>query len=131
MPPKQTRRPYRGKAIDVSYDVRRCIHASACVRGLPATFDRQRIPWIEPDKSSAADVAEVIMRCPTGALQFERKDAGLPEPIPKKNTITLVPNGPLYVRGELKVISPQGELLHQDTRSPHCPGVDKDHSLWA
>ena len=120
MSPKQTRRPYRGRAIDVSYDVRRCIHASECVRGLPATFNRQRVPWIEPDKSPAAEVAEVIMRCPTGALRFERKDAGLPEPIPQKNTITLVPNGPLYVRGELKVISPQGELLHQDTRISLC-----------
>lgn len=74
MPPKQTRRPYRGRAIDVSYDVRRCIHASECVRGLPATFNRQRVPWIEPDNSPAADVAEVIMRCATGALRFERKD---------------------------------------------------------
>ena len=120
MPPKQTRRKYRGRAIDVSYDVRRCIHASECVRGLPQTFNRQHVPWIEPDKSPPADVAEVIMRCPSGALRFERKDAGLPEPIPATNTLTLVPDGPLYVRGEIKVISPQGEMLHRDTRIALC-----------
>ena len=120
MPPKQTRRPYRGKAIDVSYDIRRCIHAAECTRGLPATFNRQMIPWIEPDKSPAADVADVIMRCPSGSLRFERKDAGLPEPIPGTNTITLVPDGPLYVRGDVTIISPQGEMLHQDTRVSLC-----------
>lgn len=120
MPPKQTRRQYRGKAINVSYDIQRCIHAAECVRGLPATFERQRIPWIEPDKSPAADVAEVIMRCPSGALWFERKDAGLPEPIPSTNTVTLVPDGPLYVRGEIKIISPQGTVLHKDKRISLC-----------
>lgn len=120
MPPKQPRRNYRGQRIDVSYDVRRCIHASECVRGLPAAFNRQRVPWIEPDNSPAADVAEVIMRCPSGALRFERKDAGLPESIPRTNTITLVPNGPLYARGDLKILSSQGELLHKDTRISLC-----------
>lgn len=120
MPPKQTRRPYKGQAINVTYDVRRCIHAAECVRGLPATFNRHQIPWVEPDKSPANDVAEVIMRCPSGALRFERKDAGLPEPTPAANTVTLVPDGPLYVRGEVKIISSQGETLHRDTRISLC-----------
>jgi CDGSH-type Zn-finger protein/uncharacterized Fe-S cluster protein YjdI len=120
MPPKQPRRNYPGKRIDVSYDIRRCIHAAECVRGLPQTFERQRIPWIEPDKSLPADVAEVVMRCPSGALRFERKDAGLPEPTPRTNTVTLVSDGPLYVRGEIKIISPQGEQLHRDTRISLC-----------
>ncbi|GMR10415.1 MAG: CDGSH iron-sulfur domain-containing protein [Anaerolineae bacterium] len=120
MPPKQTRRNYRGRAIDVSYDVRRCIHVAECMRGLPQTFNRQHVPWIEPDKSPPADVAEVVMRCPSGALRFERKDAGLPESIAAINTITLVANGPLYVRGEVKLISPQGAVLHQDRRVSLC-----------
>ncbi len=72
------------------------------------------------DKSAAEDAAEVIMRCPSGALRFERKDAGLPEPIPSTNTVTLVPDGPLYVRGDVKIISPQGQTHHQDTRLSLC-----------
>jgi len=120
VPPKQTRRHYRGRTVDVSYDVRRCIHAANCVRGLPQTFNRQHMPWIEPDRAPPADVAEVVMRCPSGALRFERKDAGLPEPIPSSSTVTLVSDGPLYVRGELKIVSPQGKLLHQDTRISLC-----------
>ena len=120
MPPKQTSRPYKGRAINVTYDVRRCIHAAECIRGLPETFNRQRVPWIEPDMAPAADVAEIVMRCPSGALRFERKDVGLPEPIPRTNTITLAPNGPLFARGELRIISPQGEQLHRDTRIALC-----------
>lgn len=120
MPPKQTRRNYKGRGIDVSYDIRRCIHASECVRGLPSVFNRQRVPWIVPDAASSAGVAEVILKCPTGALRFERKDAGLPEPVPRANTITLVPNGPLYLRGQVRILSPQGEVLHEDTRVALC-----------
>jgi CDGSH-type Zn-finger protein/uncharacterized Fe-S cluster protein YjdI len=120
MPPKQTRRNYHGQRIDVSYDVRRCIHAAECIRGLPQTFNRHRVPWVEPDKADANDVAEIVMRCPSGALRFERKDAGLPEPNPRTNTVTLIPDGPLYVRGEVKIISTQGDLLHRDTRISLC-----------
>ena len=120
MPPKQTRRDYKGRAIDVSYDVRRCIHAAECVRTLPQTFNRQRVPWIDPDKASADEVVVAVVRCPSGALRYERKDAGLPEPIPAANTITLVENGPLYVRGDIRIISHTGEVLHRDKRISLC-----------
>jgi len=60
------------------------------------------------------------MRCPSGALRYERKDAGVPEAIPSTNTVTLVADGPLYIRGDLKLVSPQGELLHRDTRISLC-----------
>ena len=30
---------YTGQAIDVTFEPRRCVHAGACVRGLPAVFD--------------------------------------------------------------------------------------------
>lgn len=94
-------RRYRGEQIDVTYDLKRCIHAAECVRGLPAVFNTAERPWIQPAKGTPEAVAEVVMRCPTGALQIEQKEGGSPEPIPQENRIVLTPDGPLYLRGDL------------------------------
>ncbi|WP_176719473.1 (4Fe-4S)-binding protein, partial [Rhodohalobacter halophilus] len=58
---------YENNEIKVSYDVKRCIHAAECVKGLPKVFDPNKKPWIEPDNASAKEIADVIERCPTGA----------------------------------------------------------------
>ena len=94
---------YSSEQIDVSYDVKRCIHAAECVRGLPAVFDPAKRPWIQPGNASAEAVAEVVGRCPTGALQFTRKDGDQAEPAPEENRILVTANGPLFVRGDLQI----------------------------
>ena len=111
---------YYSDDILVTYDVERCIHAAECVRGLPSVFNTKKRPWIQPDQAAADDVAEVIMRCPTGALHFERHDGGTAEPVPAENTIELDPDGALYVRGDIEIISSDGELLLEDTRVALC-----------
>ncbi len=120
MAAKLRRRDYASENILVSYDLRRCIHAEECVRGLPSVFDTQKQPWIQPDEASADQVAATVLRCPTGALHFERKDGGGQEPTPEENLIFVVPDGPLYVRGEINVTAPEGHVLHRDTRIALC-----------
>ena len=39
-----------------------------CLRGDPAVFDRSRPDWIHPESASAERVAEIVSRCPSGAL---------------------------------------------------------------
>jgi CDGSH-type Zn-finger protein/uncharacterized Fe-S cluster protein YjdI len=111
---------YQGEDIEVYYNLRRCIHAAECVRGLPAVFDRDRRPWIEPDQDSADQVAKVIMKCPTGALYFDRKDDGDAEPLPEINTILVTVDGPLYVRGNVQIKSPDDTTLKQEIRLALC-----------
>ena len=111
---------YQAAAITVSYDLKRCIHAEECIHGLPAVFDFTKRPWVQPENASATALAEVIMRCPTGALQFERIDKGPEEPFPTENIILITPDGPLYVRGELEITALDGSVLHQDTRVALC-----------
>jgi uncharacterized Fe-S cluster protein YjdI len=65
----RTRKPYRGSAVEVSFDGARCRHAAECLRGLPAVFDLSRRPWILPDAADPDDVVRVAARCPTGALR--------------------------------------------------------------
>lgn len=113
-------RQYQGRGITVSYDVGRCIHAAKCVRGLPAVFDPRRRPWINPMDAEADAVAAVIACCPTGALHFSRQDGGTEEPQPPINTITVSPDGPLYLSGRIEIASPDGQVILKDTRVTLC-----------
>jgi CDGSH-type Zn-finger protein/uncharacterized Fe-S cluster protein YjdI len=111
---------YEGRDITVSYDVARCTHARECVKGLPAVFDPDRRPWVDPDNASADELADVITRCPTGALHFERKDGGWEEQTPDENVVVPVANGPLYVSGDIEVTDEDEQPLLSDTRIAFC-----------
>ena len=97
------RRSYRGAQVEVSFDADLCIHAAACVRGLPGVFDRDRRPWILADNAAPTDLAAVIERCPSGALRYKHRDGGADEEPASTNTVTPIENGPLLLRGELRV----------------------------
>ena len=111
---------YSGEEIEVSYDVLRCTHARECVERLPEVFDPDERPWIDPDNADVDDLAGVIMQCPTGALQFERRDGGPSEPVPDDNTVTVVPDGPLHLRGDIEITDPDGEMILEDSRVALC-----------
>jgi len=126
---------YEGDGITVYYDVKRCIHAAECVRGVPDVFDPDRRPWIDATQADNDTLAEVIHRCPTGALHYTRTDGGAEEPTPDHNTIQVDPDGPLYVRGDVEVVTPEGRTIVEDTRialcrcgaSKHKPFCDNSH----
>lgn len=111
---------YHSDAIDVTYDVRRCIHAAECVRGLPAVFNTQQRPWIQPAAADADAIAAVVQRCPTGALHFARHDGGAAEQPDIRNTIDPQRDGPYYVRGSVTIQQPDGTTLTQETRAALC-----------
>ncbi|TWF83620.1 (4Fe-4S)-binding protein [Streptomyces capillispiralis] len=101
------RKAYRTESITVTFEAGRCLHAAACVHGLPEVFDTTRRPWIQPDRAAADRLAEVVRRCPSGALQYERADGGT-EAADGPTTITRGSTGQLTVRGELRVDTPHG-----------------------
>lgn len=111
---------YSGEKAAVSYDVRRCIHAAECVHGLPDVFDPGRKPWIDPDRAEAEQLLQVIMSCPTGALHLERSDDEQAEPTPERNIAAIEPNGPVYLRGDMEIVTRQGDVLLKDTRIALC-----------
>ncbi|WP_030354508.1 (4Fe-4S)-binding protein [Streptomyces scopuliridis] len=98
---------YQTESITVTFEARRCLHAAECVHGLPEVFDTRKRPWIQPDKATADRLAEVVRRCPSGALQYELVDGGT-ETLDRPTTITRSSTGQLTVRGELSVDTPQG-----------------------
>jgi uncharacterized Fe-S cluster protein YjdI len=97
-------RVYANDRIEVTWEPAFCIHAAECLRGLP----------------SAADIGEVIQRCPTGALHFRRLDIGPQEPLPEETTVVERPNGPLYVRGKIRILAQYHTPVREDTRVATC-----------
>src|SRR2546421_11168676 len=68
------RKVYRGRNIEVSFDLDQCVHIGECLRGDTAVFQLNRRPWVLTDEASADVVAQVVERCPSGALQNRRLD---------------------------------------------------------
>ena len=97
-----TGRHYASPDITVWYDVRRCRHAAECVRGDPEVFDTSRKPWIRPDLASAEVVADVVRRCPTGALHYQLAD-GPDEPAESPTVLEFRPDGAIWVPGDLRL----------------------------
>ena len=125
-------RHYRGNEASVTFDTHRCIHAEVCVRGLPQVFDVSRRPWILPDEGDPKRLERVVLGCPTGALRMaaatdERVAPGaeaaatiLPETPRNKNSLSVVPDGPLYARGNLEIEETPGAEILPDTRVGFC-----------
>lgn len=110
---------YTGEQVDVTFNLKRCIHAAECLRGLPRVFNRNRRPWINPAAAEADAITAVVMHCPSGALHVERKDGGQGEPIPQRNVVILEPNGNLRITGNL-ALQATGVEISQETRMTLC-----------
>ena len=111
---------YEGDDIEVTWDKGRCLHVANCVHGLGEVFDPDRRPWVMPDAESADQVAATVLACPTGALQFRRTDGGPQEPTPGENRCQPAADGPLYVRGQVRIEDADGETILEDTRVAFC-----------
>ena len=111
---------FESEQIVVTWDYHRCIHVEACVRSLPAVFDRHRRPWIDPSQATADEVAAACERCPTGALHYKRLDGGPAEVTPETNQITVCSDGPLYAQGDVHVQDAAGEEILAETRVALC-----------
>ena len=111
---------YAVPGVSVRYDAARCIHAAECVHGLPSVFDLQARPWIQPHKASAAAVAAVVARCPSGALHASYDDGRAAEEAPGRNEVRMVADGPHHLRGDIEIRSDDGAVLARDTRMALC-----------
>jgi len=129
-------RVYETSELRVLWDATRCIHTAKCLRGLPEVFDVSARPWVDMSRASAQRIAETIRTCPTGALRYD--GTGVPAEVPDEpTTVEIRPNGPLFVRGSLRVVNARGEVLDTSPRAAFCrcgasenkPFCDNSHRL--
>jgi uncharacterized Fe-S cluster protein YjdI/CDGSH-type Zn-finger protein len=119
------RKTYTGDGIEVSFDLDRCIHVGECLLSLPGVFDLRRRPWIDTNGAGPDAIAEVVERCPSGALQYRRLDGGAAE-THTGTTVEPMRNGPLRVTGEIHVRLDDGseEVLPRATLC-RCGGSER------
>jgi uncharacterized Fe-S cluster protein YjdI/CDGSH-type Zn-finger protein len=130
----EMRKVYRGRDVEVSFDLDMCIHIGECLRGQPQVFQLKRRPWALPDMAGADEVAEVVRLCPSGALQYRRLDGGPQEDPDGPTKVTPMRDGPLLVTGKIEVRHEDGtvETLPRATlcrcgESQHKPFCDNQH----
>jgi uncharacterized Fe-S cluster protein YjdI/CDGSH-type Zn-finger protein len=113
-------RTYGNDSIEVLWEPRLCIHSRNCVRGLGEVFDPDARPWVAVDASDPDTIARTIEACPSGALHYRRLDGGREETADASLTIEPRPNGPLFVRGDVRIVDNEGQVIREDTRLALC-----------
>ncbi|WP_037465276.1 (4Fe-4S)-binding protein [Shimazuella kribbensis] len=95
---------YFNEDMKVRFHAKRCIHAARCVKGLPDVFDTKKRPWINVNGATAANIAEIIERCPSGALEYTRLDNSEQENYDNETMmIEQQPSDVIYLRGNLSI----------------------------
>jgi hypothetical protein len=106
-----------------------------CIRALPHVFDPRRRPWVDIDAANADAIADAVLKCPTGALHYERTDGGPAEPVSQEVTVVAVKDGPYLITGPVQIKSIDGDIIREDSRvalcrcgqSKHLPFCDNTH----
>ena len=135
---EEKRIKYKSENITVSFAPDVCIHAAECVKGLPNVFNTAKKPWINVAGANPEEIINVIERCPSGALKYELIDFETKEEEVKmeKTKITVMPNGPLMIEGNLSVNKMSGENIKDGEKlflcrcghsanKPFCDGSHK------
>lgn len=89
---------YQGRDV-IIYDNRGvCSHDGTCIKSLPAVFDKEKRPWINPNGASVKEIIGTIERCPSGALSYGFGDRRYQE-LDREPSIVISRNGPLHLKG--------------------------------
>lgn len=135
---------YKSDKINVSFAPDVCIHAAECVKGLPGVFDTSKKPWVNVAGATPDEIVDVIEKCPSGALKYELIDYTIEKKKEKmeQTKITLMPNGPLMIEGNLTVSKQDGEKIKEgeklflcrcghSSNKPFCDGSHKKENFKA
>jgi CDGSH-type Zn-finger protein/uncharacterized Fe-S cluster protein YjdI len=125
-----TKEIVRGQKVVIEFDGSKCIHSRHCVLDRPDVF----VPnvtgeWIHPDAATPEDVVALARNCPSGAIVARRLDGGSDEAAPLVNTVRVLENGPLALRGTLTISgAPAGYRATlcrcgQSQHKPYCDGM--------
>lgn len=112
---------YKGDTQTVTWDRRLCIHVGECGRAKGDLFVGGRDPWCDPNVSDQGDIADVVARCPTGALAVRDQDGNaVIEAAPDENEVLIANDGPLYVSGDLSIDGASDDMHSATRRAALC-----------
>lgn len=111
---------YPGERATVTWHGRLCIHVGECGRATGDLFVAGRKPWCQPDTGSDEEVQDVVLRCPTGALSARFEDDSWQETADAANSVHVACNGPLFVRGDLRIEGAPDDVPGLSYRAALC-----------
>lgn len=124
---------YSNGEITIQWKPQQCIHSGICLKGLPKVFDLKQRPWINMAEATSEEIVTLVRDCPSKALSI--KGVRFKEEGRSDNEITLIPGGPLIVKGGATVLNrKQTEVFNETvsfcrcTRSKKFPYCDGTHA---
>jgi len=109
---------YTTDEIVVEWEPRLCAHSQNCIRSLPQVFDEKRRPWVKPEAATADEVEAAVALCPSGALRTRRP--GQAKRRLRPADIRASENGPLLIRGDVRVLDADGNVLYEGEKAALC-----------
>ncbi|MBA7511321.1 hypothetical protein ES705_03312 [subsurface metagenome] len=126
-------REYSNGEITVFWKPSKCIHVATCYRELIDVFNPAKRPWVNMNGASTEEIIRVVNLCPTDALTFRwnKEKSTPPEEVSsekehantdkdKPTEIKIMKDGPLVVKGNIKIIGSEGEELRQMKMASFC-----------
>ena len=113
-------REYANEEVVVEWHPRLCFHARECIKALPAVFDPERRPWIDVDAASADEIEAAVRSCPSGALRARRRGPVVRTQVSDETTVTPMKNGPLLLRGNIRIVDAEGNEVAVLERAALC-----------
>ena len=128
-----------GRDIIIRFEAKRCIHARFCVLQQPGVFKANvKGEWIVPDDATTTEgLVATSQACPSGAIQYSRRDGGPEEAPPPVNLLQLREDGPLAIRAAIELagadIGTRATLCRcgASRNKPFCDGSHKDAAFQA
>lgn len=123
----------QGEKLELRFEAGRCIHARFCVTGAPKVFlANVQGPWLHPDAMPVERLVDIAHACPSGAIQYRRKDGEGDEAAPPVNLLSVRESGPYAIRGALSLrgqsIGTRATLCRcgASKNKPFCDGSHHD-----
>lgn len=114
---------YETDELTIVWKPKQCIHSERCFHGLPQVFNPKQRPWVNKEAASAERIAEQVKHCPSGALSIiwkdDSKNATSTDGSPA-TTVQVLPNGPLLVKGSIKIKLPDGSEHYKEESTALC-----------
>ena len=114
------RQSYVGVGITVYDDRKRCAHFGQCTSRLPDAFRATEEPFVRAEAADSANLEVVVSACPSGALSYSLGDDAQTVEASASPSIVPLTDGPYQVRGNVQVISADGEPYEARERQTLC-----------
>ena len=110
---------YEGTGIVVRDDRSICVHAGFCGNRITNVWKQLGSDAVA-ETAARSQVMAMVARCPSGALTYQLPNEGSDVEEELRPAVTVVPDGPLFVTGRVRVVRSDGQVQESRNRVTLC-----------